>query len=178
MDYGIRDIHNYPRKLARAIRHILSNNTVSNKNKLAILRFVSFVGVTEGRSLARQAFYAQHLERLAELLGKDFVDANEDDIHAVVAKVNTMTVRSFKNNGAETTILKISDWTKEGYKITLKKFYRRLRKKHRGQCVETGWIQVKKIRSKIKASDLLSPHEVKGTTRLISCPGYGHLEYS
>jgi hypothetical protein len=68
MDDGTRDIHNYPRKLARGIRHILSNNTVSNKNKLAIVKFVSFVGVTEGHSLARQAFYAQHLERLAELL--------------------------------------------------------------------------------------------------------------
>jgi len=97
------------------------------------------------------------------MLQKDFVDATEDDIRTVVGKLNTMRFQVLRKEGNETTVFErqLSDWTKQGYKIALKKFYRWLRKKRRGQNpVETDWIEGKKIRTKINASDLLSPEDV------------------
>lgn len=163
MDGTIRDIHNYPLRLSRAIRHLLNNNKVSNKNRLAILRFTAHMGVVERVCMARMTFYVPKLERLAELLGKNFVDATEDDIRSVVGKLNTMKVRFVRKKGEQVLVSDrtISGWTREGYKIALKRFFRWLRKKRKGHDPsETDWIEVKKIKTKIKASDLLSPDEV------------------
>jgi site-specific recombinase XerD len=162
MDGTIRDIHNYPLRLSRAIRHLLNNNKVSNENRLAILRFTAHMGVVERVCMARMTFYVPKLERLAELLGKNFVDATEDDIRSVVGKLNTMKVRFVRKKGEQVLVSDrtISGWTREGYKIALKRFFRWLRKKRKGHDPsETDWIEVKKIKTKIKASDLLSPDE-------------------
>ncbi|MGB9022060.1 MAG: hypothetical protein WCC94_01335 [Candidatus Bathyarchaeia archaeon] len=101
MDGTIRDIHNYPVRLSRAIRHLLNNNKVSNENRLAILRFTAHMGVVERVCMARMTFYVPKLERLAELLGKNFVDATEDDIRSVVGKLNTMKVRLVRKKGEQ-----------------------------------------------------------------------------
>ena len=149
--------------MSREIRHLLMNDKVSNENKLAILRFVAHVGTVEGRSMARQSFYVQRLEKLATLLGKDFVDATEDNIRAVVAKLNTMKVRLTRKKDGKIVVSEkpIAEWTKEGYKVALKRFFRWLRNKRKRQNPEeTDWIEVKKIKTKIKPSDLLSPDEV------------------
>jgi hypothetical protein len=146
-----------PRK-ALLFRHVVDHLEVMGVSYVVLSCFGTILKMEPGVG----AFPDGSVPRNSRAVRFNFVESNEDDIRLVVGTVNTMKVRVAKYNGAETTVLKpVSDWTREGYKIALKRFYRWLRKKRRGQYVdETSWIEVTQIKSKTKASDLLSPDEI------------------
>lgn len=68
--------------------------------------------MSSGLTLDRVFFYLDKLKRIANFLKKDLTEATIEDIKEFV--------RQIELNGS------YSEWTKNGYKITLKKFYRRV----------------------------------------------------
>ena len=69
---------------------MLRHNPISGRNSRLISKFLDHcVSILLGN--ARVAKYAGHLKELAELLGKDFEEANREDIERVVAKIQAQT---------------------------------------------------------------------------------------
>jgi len=141
------DIYNYPRRLELALRNLKQNSKVSETNRQRILGFHE-IAVAEGLSKPRLIRYINILSRSAELLGStNFTDAKRDDIVSLVAKIESSSV---------------SDWTKQSYKVVLRKFYKWLRHS-RGYPREVSWIRVAgRIRGNgILPSELLTEDDVK-----------------
>ena len=136
------DPHNYRKRLELAIRR-LDHFAISERNKELILKFKDdcMLELSTGRTIR----YVQNLMRIAHWLGKDFESATKDDIKSIVAKVNNENY---------------SEWTKQFYKVTLRKFYSWLRSKEAPE--ETAWIKttVKKNKKKLP-EDMLTEGEIE-----------------
>lgn len=137
MREGKLDIHNYKRQLDSA-RNRIKNSDISKKNKKAIFDFCDNC-IAEGLSTPRILHYMQKLCQLAKWLKKNFKDAKRADILRVVKGIEEKDY---------------SEWTKHGYKVTLKKFYKWLkRSKHYPK-------EVKWIKSTVKKNNLTLPEEL------------------
>jgi len=62
------DVHNYPRRMERALRHLETHQTISETNKRRILQYLAHLE-DEGLSLARRVAHLVRLARIAETLG-------------------------------------------------------------------------------------------------------------
>jgi hypothetical protein len=88
----------------------------------------------EGIGLARLVKYMYLLQALNKLLRKDFEKANVQDVKRVVSEVNKS---------------EYADWTKNDLRVTLKRFYRWLRKLPDDQDPpETSWIKIQNTNGK------------------------------
>lgn len=124
----------------------MSNNRISEINRQAILEFVDECKAIN-LSMARRVKYLYTLPILAERLGKNFESATVDDIKKLVGDIND-------DKG-------YADWTKNDFRVALKRFYRWLRKLSPGQSPpETAWIRVRSAKKKILPEELLTEDDV------------------
>jgi len=141
------DIHNYPRRLERAIKFLNAHRGVSEHNKTLVMQFLDRLKA-EGLSLARQAGYVQRLTSIAVILKKDFDKTNQQDIEQLIRTVNAKDW---------------AEWTKDNYRVTVKRFWRWLKGLARGKDPpETEWITIGKAQSRtILPEDLLTKEETR-----------------
>jgi len=141
------DIHNYPRRLERAIKFLNAHRGVSEHNKTLVLQFLDRLKA-EGLSIARQAGYVQRLTTIAIILGKDFEAATKQDIEKLAEAINAK---------------EWAEWTKDNYRVTVKRFWRWLNGLEKGRDPpETEWIRIGKAESRtILPDDLLSKDEIQ-----------------
>jgi site-specific recombinase XerD len=120
------DVHGIKKRYERAIRTLRADKRISDQNRKDILRFIDDLAA-ENIGLSRQLKYAYLLPTLAKFLKKDFRKATVNDIKRLVREVNES---------------KYADWTKSDCRVTLKRFYRWLKHKPRGENPpETSWIR-------------------------------------
>ena len=70
------DIHDYPRRMERTLRHLKNHQEISEPNKRKLLAYLDYLE-DEGLSLARRVTQLVRLTRIAETLGKDSVQPPE-----------------------------------------------------------------------------------------------------
>lgn len=98
---------------------------ISPKNAELIAQFVEDLKA-EGLTEFRLVKYLGHLRVLAERLGTDLDRATEEDLRKLVSEINTNP--------------EWEEWTKQNYKVALKRFYRWLYKGERDPEI-TAWIK-------------------------------------
>ena len=107
--------------------------------------------VADGLSLARLVKCLSTLRLISKSLSKPFEEATKDDI------VNFIAKNEQRN---------ISQWTKQDYKVILKKFYKWLRDSE-NYPPEVRWIKVSRnIPNKLQKKDLLTLEEIR---RIADC---------
>jgi site-specific recombinase XerD len=111
------DIHNYKRRLERAINFLNAHPKVSDHNKTLVKQFLDRLKA-EGLSIARQAGYVQRLTTIAVILGKDFDKTNQEDIEQLIRTFNAKDW---------------AEWTKDNYRVTVKRFWRWLNGLEKGR---------------------------------------------
>jgi site-specific recombinase XerD len=131
------DIHNYKRKLELSLAR-LENSNICDSNKKLIFEFHRFC-FADGLSIARVERYVFLLKQIAEILRKDFESANKEDIISIVQEIG--------NRG-------YTEWTKQFYRVSLKKFYTWLRKSK--TCPE----EVSWLKSTVKNGNHKLPEEL------------------
>ena len=134
----------YRRGLEAAIRAVQEDERIPPGSRELILKFHRDL-LAEGLSELRVVKYLRLLRRLAMWLGKDFRDAKEEDIRSLVARIEQSSYK---------------EWTKQNYRVALKKFYRWL---NGGKDPEvTAWIKTTLRGNSSKLpEELLSEDEVK-----------------
>ncbi len=138
------DIHNYEKRLEGALR-VVERSDILPENREKILKFHKYC-FAEGLSIPRVVRLLQYLHKIALWLGKDFEKATKDDIVDLIQKIERE---------------KLSDWTKQGYRVTLKKFYRWLQNSERDP-EEVEWIKTSlKKTNNVLPDELLTEDEIK-----------------
>jgi len=141
-----RDIHHRKRQFESTISR-LKRSRISKKNKESILKFKDEC-LSKGLSIDRALFYMNRLIKLAQWLKKDFRKASVDDIKNLVRKIE-------QNE-------RYKGWTKEGYKVTIKNFYRWLEGNGEEYPEKVRWIKTTLSKSSNKLpSDLLSKEDIE-----------------
>jgi integrase len=143
------DIHNAKRNLEKLLVRV-KNSQISDKNKKLIMSFYDDC-VSSRLSVNRILFYIYKLFRIIHLLGKDLNRASEEDIKAIIRKVEL--------NGDYT------EWTKSNYRVTIKKFYKWLEGDN-DYPKKVRWIKTGVKKDRTKVINVLSEDEVK---KLIDC---------
>lgn len=122
------DIHNYTRNAELALKRV-DKSEISECNKKHIHEFIDAC-VADGMSIPRIGKYTDVLRFWALWLGKDFDKANKEDIAPIVTKLQLNP--------------KYSAWTKQVYKVMLKRFYKWLRKcEPKEYPPEVKWISAR-----------------------------------
>lgn len=103
----MEDIHNYRRQLERVVELIKTSQEISEENKNTILKFRDFL-FSEGVGIPRIISYLFYSRKYARMLQKPFKEASESDIRAIIAQLNQED---------------LSENSKKGFKITLKRLY-------------------------------------------------------
>jgi site-specific recombinase XerD len=139
-------LHDYQRDLERALRRAKTSKKLSAKNRKFILDFQDHC-ISEGLSVPRQVHYLQQLHKIVTILGKDMDIAKRKDIEKVVRKIEQAD---------------LSEWTKQSYRVTLKKFYKWL-KGSEDYPDEVRWIRttMRKGRGSLMPEELLSEKDIK-----------------
>ena len=110
----------------RAIEALKLEKRITDRNRRLILSFIGDLQA-EGISELRTSKYLYLLRQIAIMFSKNLDKVTLADTKRLVAEIN-------KSNYAE--------WSKNDYKITLKKFYKWLRKlPNQQEPAETGWIR-------------------------------------
>jgi site-specific recombinase XerD len=115
-------------------------------NRKAILDFSDFC-FSEGLGIRRVVKYLYTLATIAQWLPEEFDKVTRPDIEKLANKIE-------RSNYAE--------WTKHDYRVTLKKFFRWLRRCEDGYPPEVKWIRttMQKNRTKLP-EELLTPEEIQ-----------------
>lgn len=138
------DPYKQQRNLDNLIKRI-KNSSISKANKKAILDFKTYCAV-EGLSVSRAYFYVSKLYLIAQWLNKDFKSATKKDIMRIVEKVGKM---------------KYTEWSKQNFRVTLKKFYKWLRNSEE-YPEEVKWLKTTmKKQNDTLPEELLNEEEVK-----------------
>jgi len=141
-------LYGYTGRLEDALAILKKAKDVSERNKKAILKFSNHC-TAEGLSLARTVKYVYTLRTLAQILGKDFDEADKDDIEELMAKIERHE-RCY------------SEWTKKDFRVCIKKFYKWLKGTGDESPEEVRWIKttIPKDRKKIPEV-LLTEEDIK-----------------
>jgi site-specific recombinase XerD len=107
------DMHNYKRRLEGQLRLLEENPSISEENKKLISQFKD-QAFSEGITIGRVVRYLFDLRVMARFLDKDFSKAKKEDIQVLVGKL--------EDSG------RFSKSTVRDFKLTLRKFYKWLRK--------------------------------------------------
>lgn len=116
------DAHNYKKRLEEVLKKIRNDPSISERNKQAIIKFQENCFV-EKISTGRIAKYMYDLRNMAKWLGKDFEDANKDDIKALMGKLEKMTYYLKRLDKQ----VPYQESTKRDFRIAVRKFYKFLR---------------------------------------------------
>lgn len=157
------DIHNIQRRYENAARNLLSHQRIHQENKQKILQFLEHCQAQD-LSLARRLFYLQRLAIIAATLGRKSVqDADRADLERTLSEISGRRGRNGQSLGA---------WTKRGYKITARVFWRWLRGCEEGEDPgETAWIKIKRTKDvKTLPEDLLTKDDVLKMLRVAEHP--------
>jgi len=134
-------IYNYEGTLARELSKIKEDPF----NAEILLKYYRS-RVAEGLSLARIVKCLSTLRLISKSLSKPFEEATKDDIVNFIARIEERT---------------ISQWTKQDYKVILKRFYRWLRDSE-DFPPEVRWIRVSRnIPNNLQKRDLLTLEEIQ-----------------
>jgi site-specific recombinase XerD/ribosomal protein L40E len=133
------DIHEFDKRLSRAMNLVNKVNPISEQNAELIRQFQEQC-ITEGLSKSRITKYVYTMHTLAELLQEDFDKASKEDIELLVNKIEKRD---------------ISAWTKHDYKVAIKKFYKWLKGHGEKYPPEVSWIK-----TTLKQKDALLPDEI------------------
>jgi len=106
----MEDIHNLKRRHERIIERIKESD-IPKENKALLLEFNDYL-ISEGIGFAKIERYLQDLIKFNGMLQKSFKDATEQDIRRVVSELNQSN---------------LSEETKKGFKLIIRKFYRFIR---------------------------------------------------
>ncbi|MDD5417256.1 MAG: tyrosine-type recombinase/integrase [Candidatus Nanoarchaeia archaeon] len=138
-----RDIHNRERSLNAALKK-LNKSAILEQNKKLILSFKEEC-VAQGLSTDRVLFYLDKLRMMAEGLKKEYNKLDKEDIKDIVLFIEKKD---------------ISPWTKQGYKVALKKFYKWLNG-GLGYPSIVSWVNTNvKQSSKVLPTNLISKDEI------------------
>jgi len=158
------DPYNWEAVFKSAVRHIESNQKISDENKKRILEYVPYLESCD-LSRARVIFHMRHIAKCAEIAGKDFDAWTKKDVESLLAQ--------FNRRG-------LDEETKHGYKVCLKKFLR-WERGYSDKTTENGaplfppevaWIRLtmKSKRIKLMPSMLLTDEELKQLIRTARGP--------
>jgi len=147
MQDGKFDIHHSSRKLNNAVRYLNECRDICLENKRKILEFQAWLDAN-GFSPLRQVFYIQHLTWIARMLRRPFGECTKQHLIELMRAIN----------GKDW-----SEWTKRGYSIVVKKFWRWLRNCSDDEGpLETKWVKIKNIKeSSLLPDDLLTREDVR-----------------
>lgn len=106
------DAHNYERRLEGQLRRIKDDPSISEENKKLIYKFKDYA-FSDGISTGRVVRYLFDLRVMAQLLNKNFEDANKQNIQVLVGKLERSD--------------RFSKSTVRDLKLTLRKFFKWLR---------------------------------------------------
>lgn len=122
------DIHNFENSFRRIVERI-EKSGISEVNKKAILGFKEYL-LSEGIGYPKITKYLYDLVKLDNALRKPFNEATEQDLRRVVSEINQTS---------------LSEHTKRGFKLVLRKFYCFVRgfKKKGVYPPEVEWISLK-----------------------------------
>ncbi len=109
---NLTDIHNKKKQMDRTLQRIKESKDISSRNKKIILEFYGYC-VADGLSLGRILSYVEMVMRSSIILNKDFDDVTRKDIEKLL--------RLLEERGYSSSY-------KRDYKVTLKKFFKWLRK--------------------------------------------------
>ena len=144
MGSGI-NVYNYEHRMELALRQLNRDRRVRPGDRAKILKFRDEC-VAQGLSTPRIIRYIQMLSKLSTMLGKGFGSATKDDIIRVVGKIEGSDYK---------------DWTKQSYKIALKKFYKWLRGSE-DYPPEVRWLKATTKRTaKLLPEQLLTKQDVE-----------------
>lgn len=131
--------------LESLLSKIRNSSDLSDENKLAILEFADDL-LSEGLSDHRIVKYCHFLKYIARHLGKSFSSATKKDLQKLLLKIERTDY---------------AEWTKHEFKVTLKRFYRWMRKTE-DYPAEVSWIKttIRNRNSKLP-EELLTEQEVK-----------------
>jgi integrase len=144
------DVHHSHRRYEHAIQALKLDRKVIEANRKLILAFTRDLQA-ENITELRISKYINLLRHLSALLEKTFEEATVTDLRSVVADIN----------GSE-----YSAWSKNDYKVTLKKFYKWLRKLPNDQePAETSWIKTGHPKNGILPEELLTEEDIGKLTK-------------
>lgn len=143
----MEDWHRYGEKLA-AMENFVKVHVKNERNRKLIFDFEKDI-VAREISKPRIIRYLVSLKKIDEWLGKDFDKATKDDIISLLSEIEKQP---------------LSVWTKHGYKVIIKRFYKWL-----FQCEDTypdivRWIKAnvkKKLQKLPNEGEMLSENEVQ-----------------
>ena len=140
-DHGIYD---YKRRL-ELLEMKMGKRVSSPKNQKFLLGYKNDC-IAQGTSLARVIRTLEDLLKLDSLIKKDFELVTTEDIKSAIVEMENQNY---------------SDWTKYGFKISVRKFYKWLRKTET-YPEEVKWIKprLKRCESKLP-QELLTEEEIK-----------------
>jgi site-specific recombinase XerC len=157
------DIHNIERRHRNAARNLNDHPGIPQETKEKIQRFLEHCQAQD-LSLARRLFYLQRLTIIAATLGETPInDACRGDLERVLSEISSRCGRNGQSLGA---------WTKRGYKITVRVFWRWLKGCEEDENPsETAWIKIKRTKDvKTLPEDLLTKDEVLKMLRVAEHP--------
>jgi site-specific recombinase XerD len=155
MSKDIAEIHSYPQRLKRILYRIKSSKELSKQDKEALVKFHEDL-ILEGLSLGRIIRHLHNLILISKWLGKDFNSATADDIKVVATKIE-------KDEH-------YSDWSKYGFKITIRKFYKWL-KNSKEYPPEVSWMKVRIKENNLKLpEELLTEEDIKKMVEITKDP--------
>jgi site-specific recombinase XerD len=136
------NIFEYDRRLERTFAAMEKNEKIPEVNKKLILSFSKQCAL-DGLSKARVEKYVRHLYQIARWVDKEFLKMKRKDVENLVA---TIEERPY------------SEWTKHDFKITIKKFFRFI-KKSEDNPPEVKWIKMVVRNRKTKIPEELLTEE-------------------
>ena len=139
-------IHNYDKMYETTKKRVRKAKT-SERNKQLILEMNDFL-ILENLSKPRLIKYLEVLKTLSERLGKDFEQATEKDLKKLVGDIQQQNY---------------SAWTKQTYKVILRRFYKWLKgTKDYPEIVSWISIRISKSEKKLPSEgDLLNEKDIQ-----------------
>jgi len=139
------EIYDFSSQVSRLIESIKNSKDIIRENRNLILKFANNC-LAEGVSKARIIKYIYTLKTLSKLFGKSFEMVDREDMVKVVAEIEQSDY---------------SEWTKKDFKVTLKKFFKWLRKSEE-YPEEVRWLKTSlKNKKKLLPEEILTEEEVK-----------------
>lgn len=135
-----KTVHDIKKRLEASIKRV--KDLKKEKDTKLILKFGDKC-YSEGLSNTRVLFYLNRLKVISEMTKKNLADLTREDIEKLISKVEKSDY---------------SEWTKFGFKTTLRNFYKKLNKGNIPEKV--AWIKATPREAKIKRPVILTKEEI------------------
>jgi len=147
----MEDLYDTEKRLESVLKKI-ENSGIIKSNKKKLVEFTNHcLADSVGKNKASRYLY--DLYNISIWLNKDFEKANKQDIERILVKLQEATNIYEKP---------YSEWTKKGYKVIIKKFFKWLRK------TETFPDEVKWIKSALKENQKKLPEDMLTEEEILS----------